>query len=442
MAQTGSVASGLLVRQAEPVRAGEGAVRPIEGAMDLPGPARAGRRGGIVRSGIVTKTEAGDPFAALVACVRAAVDNDPGQLREARLETVDWARVIKAAHHHGVTPTLYSIVSRTLGDLPPAARSTLQHRFAQNTRRNLFFASELHGLLSALSAAGIDAMAFRGPVLAVQAYGNLSYREFEDLDVLVHPRDVVRARAVLESRGFVWEHRLSRMQERGYRRFGHDYQFLRADHRLRVEVHWALLPRRFMSMDTGPVWQRSTVVRVAGRELRTLSPEDLLIVLCAHGTKHYWERLGWILDAVLLVRNTPALDWDYVARRAEALGARRMILLTFELARRILGVNVPVPIAARDRDRTAAARLAARTVELMGEGSNLPDALEGFAYHLRAIEGLGRRIRYCVSPTQAEPELLPLPAILSPIYYVLRPIRLAGQHGAALAGRGTARRAR
>jgi hypothetical protein len=42
---------------------------------------------------------------------------------------------------------------------------------------------------------------FKGPALAVQAYGDLSLRQYDDLDLLIHEADVPRAYQLLIANG-------------------------------------------------------------------------------------------------------------------------------------------------------------------------------------------------------------------------------------------------
>ena len=54
-----------------------------------------------------------------------------------------------------------------------------------------------------------------------------------------------------------------------------------------------------------------------------------------------------------------------------------------------------------------------------------PDRL-GYCLHLA---------RDVIPPSQAERSVLPLPALLSPLYYLFRPVRLAGKYGPMLLNR-------
>jgi putative nucleotidyltransferase-like protein len=52
--------------------------------------------------------------------------------------------------------------------------------------------------------------------------------------------------------------------------------------------------------------------RPGGQTVMTLSPEDLLVYLCAHGAKHVWEKLIWIVDVAGLINRHSDPDWRSV----------------------------------------------------------------------------------------------------------------------------------
>ena len=59
---------------------------------------------------------------------------------------------------------------------------------------------------------------------------------------------------------------------------------------------------------------------MAGREVRTFSLEDTPLLLCVHGSKHIWERLGWIADIAALTKTSRPVDWTLVLERARRFG--------------------------------------------------------------------------------------------------------------------------
>src|SRR5579864_2148720 len=156
---------------------------------------------------------------------------------------LDWQRLLRLAEHHSVTPLVYQALRSSTNEVPQAVVDELRLRYEHNARRNLVFASELLRVLECLEAHGIDAVPYKGPVLAETLYGDLALREFSDLDVLVRPGDVARAREALQSLSYVPNIVLSLAQQRVYVRSGYEYAFDGPLGRNLLEMQWAIVPR-------------------------------------------------------------------------------------------------------------------------------------------------------------------------------------------------------
>ena len=90
----------------------------------------------------------------------------------------------------------------------------------------------------------------------------------------------------------------------------------------------------------------SVSIDLNGTEVKTLSAADLLFSLCVHGSRHLWERLGWICDiAELLARHT--FDWPTLLKRAAQADSDRMFLLGLYLAERLLEAPLPAEVKQR-----------------------------------------------------------------------------------------------
>jgi hypothetical protein len=82
---------------------------------------------------------------------------------------------------------------------------------------------------------------------------------------------------------------------------------------------------------------------IDGQRVRGMAPEELLIVLCVHGSKHAWERLKWVADVAELLR-AHRLDWQRVFSTATKWKCRRMLLLGLALADRLMKIPLPPDI--------------------------------------------------------------------------------------------------
>ena len=118
--------------------------------------------------------------------------------------------------------------------------------------------------------------------------------------------------------------------------------------------------------------------------------------------------------------------------QARALKSERMLFLGLYLASDLLGAPLPEEIRARVYSDPAVRSLATQIGErLFHEVS--PGVLENWRFQVRIRDRLRDGCRYCfglvMTPTGLELTLMPLPAFLFPLYYVLRPMRLLLKHG-------------
>jgi hypothetical protein len=281
----------------------------------------------------------------------------------------------------------------------------------------------------------IPAISFKGPVLAASVYGNLALREFLDLDILIHKQHVAKARELLVEQGYRPQFDLKNSQESAFVRSYSAQSFVRHDDKVVVDLHWTMMSRDFgFPLEPEDLWEDMETISLAGRETLTLSQENLLLFLCVHGGKHGWERLGWVCDIAEIIRSRKGMDWKQVINQAGALRSERMLFLGLYLASDLLEAPLPEEIKARAHSDAAIKSLAAQVRDrLFREVNRLPGIFESWRFQVRIRDRFWDGCRYCLglvmTPTGLELTLVPLPAVLFPLYYVLRPMRLAVKHG-------------
>jgi hypothetical protein len=300
--------------------------------------------------------------------------------------------------------------------------------------RNLTATRELLAILELFAAERIPALPYKGPIIAAAEYGNLAQRPFCDLDILVRQDDVPRAKALLVERGYLPEHQLSPVHERAWLRARHDINLRRPDLDITVELHWEIVPRRFaVRFDNHRLWAETETLLIGGRVVRTLSPENLLLVLSVHGTKHRWSRLMWIADVAAVVTNHGDLDWAAVFREARRMGVERMLTVGLRLASDVAGCELPEHVRSRTENR-ATVRLAGELRErlhgLQAAAADTP--LARSIFHVKMRERFRDKVRFAFYtvfvPSQADRLLVELPSVLTIFYYVLRLFRLARKY--------------
>jgi hypothetical protein len=352
---------------------------------------------------------------------------------DAPADAIDWTRLLDAAVRHRMIPLLH----RHLRDaaIPPGAAAELARRNRAEAHRAIALSAELRRLAAALEAAGIATLAYKGPALAMLAYGDLSLRSYADLDLVVLPSDIPRALAVLDDAGYAPGLHFSPAQERYFRRVDGDYPLLHRRTALLVELHARVSSERFcMPISTAELMRRAQPVHVGGAAVRTLGDDDLLLVLCVHGAKHRWKRLEWLASVAALLRAGRG-DVAAVLARASEVHARRTVLLGLALAHRLLAAPVPAEAVREAEGDAGIGALADEAERRMFDGGadEGEEAPANLAFNLRARDGAMDRARYAgrwlFGPTPEDWRWARLPDPLFPLYRVLRPVRLLVRHG-------------
>lgn len=354
---------------------------------------------------------------------------------------VDWEALEGLASEHKLTALVYPALRRLpSGAVPQEVLENFREGFHHNAQRSLFYAAQMIRLAQAFQRAKIPFVAYKGPTLALTVYGDLGAREFVDLDILIHQWDLPKVEQLLASQGYRLWTRVPLGREEAYLKSyalcNNEFDHWQGE--LQLDIHWQVAPRWFISgRYSEELWERLEDVSVGGVVLKAFEPEDILLILCIHSTKHHWACFGWVHDVAQLLRKYQSLRWDLVTERSKRFGCQRMLLLGLFLARDLLQVDLPQKLEElirQDPSVEALARAVQRQWQRMAGASTSMKQWTWFLLTVR--ERLRDRARFllwlAVSPSGSDWEALPLPIWFFPIYFVLRPIRLAGKYGAIL----------
>ena len=373
----------------------------------------------------------------LLSCGRVRLeDSTARRVRELLSENLDWSRLVPTAQRHGLIPLLYHHIAAIDHDaVPELAFQQLRDRALATTRRNLRLTAGLIDLLGALDDADIPAMLFKGPALALAAYGNLALRPFSDLDILVRTADLPRTVDLLRSRGFTRKLELRAAQKRAYVQFQYASAFNGVEEQVHVDLHWRFAKRYFViGLRPQTLWQESTPVPLPGARARTFSPEVLLLLLCWHGAKHGptpWPRALWVCDVAELIRATPRLDWSKVLEHARRHGGQRILRLGLALAGDLFGAPLPGDVRERIRRDRVVRELAAPIRASLFESADPGRLKDRIRFEIRVRERLRDKLAYALTrlllPGPRDWTIVPLPRLLAPLYVPLRIVRLSSK---------------
>ena len=372
----------------------------------------------------------------LARCARTRVDPASTKKIAALLNgNLDWDYVFDQAAENSVTPLLgRQLQALPTGGVPAPVLDRLKEVCRANTIRCLFLTAELIRIFDLFHSRGIQAIAYKGPALAMQAYGDMTLRQFEDIDIIVRQSDLPKANEVMLGLGY--RPRFDWIVSSGVPSsiIPGEYNYRDEKRRIMVELHTELTLRHFPKVpDLEDFSNRLTFVKLNDREIPTFSVEDTLIVLSLHGTKDFWERLSWIADISELIQRYPNLDWSVTIDRAKVLRAERMLHVALLLATNLTETPFAEEIQRRLRsDRTANDLASEVWTGLMRRNYSSLNAKGRFNFRRRMLPGTdGWRyaVRLSVVPAEEDYEMIRLPGILSPLYIALRPLRLLRKYG-------------
>jgi hypothetical protein len=378
-------------------------------------------------------------------CALAVVELTPERIERIAnwsLSALDWSEVFRLGEHHGVLP----LAARNLIDhrcaepgcgersrgIPPDIERLLRSAYETNLKRGLWFTSELAQIMQHFERRQLHVVPFKGPMLAQSLYRDVALRSFSDLDFLIPPRDFERAKRALAEIGYRPSADFAPAVERFWLRKGYERSFDGPAGNNLVELQWALLPH-FNAVDlrVEDLLARAGRAVIGEREMRCLSPEDSLLVLCLHAAKHLWTRLIWLVD-IAETLHTQVIDYAKVFSRARALGIARIMGVSFWLVKNLLGRSLPQPAEEMIAADPQVAALGSEFAERLARGANYNfESSEYFRLILKLRE---RRLdRWCylwrlvLTPGKGDLESVRLREPLFPLYRVIRIGRLAGK---------------
>ena len=349
-------------------------------------------------------------------------------LHAALTQPVDWIAVERIADFHSVMPMLACVLKEQGGSLVPREiLERLQHRFLLIARSNLVRLQEWRRILLAFETAGISVISLKGPALALQAYGDVALREFTDLDLLIRPDDVLKARDTLMREGYRLRFSVAGNDIAWLRSRNQQWDFVNEGRGTVIDLHWGALHGMFpFQLPVHQLFESAQAEHCGGIPFLSLSPELLLIYLCAHGTKHCWLTLRSLCDVACHVRMAKELGWELCIRQTEAAGCDLVLKHSLLLAQQVLGLELPSHIENYCDSAKARALADAASSLLFREDGNVGYG-EGLRFHLGFAESRSNRARLMFErvfiPEEQDWQTVHLPHSLQFLYYAVRPIR-------------------
>lgn len=260
---------------------------------------------------------------------------------------MDWARVIVLAEREKANTRVWRVLERVA---PGAVPAELADRFRMSAMisefKMLHLEQRFRATLSALHAARVETMLLKGAALGVSIYPSFVSRPMSDVDLLIHPDDVTRARTAILGAG--WRDQADPVLTELLVGHHHLPTFVDAEATgIRLELHTALLrqghPFRELESES---WQMAVPASEAYSHALVPTPAHLLIYACIHFCwSHVMQFGAWrTFRDVNQMLSVSKIDWEELVQFAGRSNAASACYWTLRLAHRFTGTPVPPAI--------------------------------------------------------------------------------------------------
>jgi len=350
-------------------------------------------------------------------------------------KSLDWGYLVETAFSHKLHLLLYRSLKKACPkSVPVEYLKKLDRAYVTNSIRSLLFSGKLLSILKLLEENSILALPFKGPVLSEMVYGDLALRQFGDLDILVDRQNALEAIQIFEDHGFRPEINLNQKQMVAYAAKKNSIGLLSSISGLTVDLHWEMSGGyTFYPLLLNSMEQNLVHAAIAGQKVRRPCTEDLLVYLCLHGTRDFWKYMESLSSLAGLIQSTEEMDWMRIEALAKRMRCERILRLGLFLAWDLFNVYLPediVKMVEKDFKLPGLASTVYKNLFKENNGSGESEINSKFSmFHLRARDRWSEKIRYgkhlIFGATAQEWTHVPVPAKLSFVYNILRPVRLS-----------------
>lgn len=303
-------------------------------------------------------------------------------------------------HEGKLGPLIYASALRFQDREPPSAwQSRFRSDYIHSLLSHREYRTQTATFLEAAAAREIPVIILRGTRIAESLYNDPALRMYTDIDALIPRQRLQETKALARELGF-------------FPPAGRDDSFFEQHHYhlcytsrtngIPLELHWALSPPFSLErIDYDDLFAQARHVEVAGVAALAPAPEDDLVMLASHLTRHATAMrplpgpqltgvcldeslLAWMIDLDRFVARTPELDWDVVIRRAREWEISGPVVMALDTVAQVLGTPIPRP-PRRELERTAHSRALESQVGRAVRAGNPP--ARGFRAIHRALLG-------------------------------------------------------
>lgn len=346
---------------------------------------------------------------------------DESKIKELISNINNWNNFLVLSYSHGVFPLVYHTLKAYSDIIPQEVLNTFKKHNMDIVKQNMLMTAELIKVMKTLEEHNIEAIAFKGPTLSQMAYGDITLRQYTDLDILVKKDTIYKILDIFSKKNYQRGLILTNSQEQAWFKYFHDLG-LSSPNSIYTEFHWSILDTDHpISMSDINFFKSTQVIKLNNNPINIISNEVFLIYLCVHGSKHMFERVEWVCDIDRFIRNQN-IDYSKVESILENSNYKRFVYLGIYLAQ--LLYNTPIDDSLSKNLRELYLQNVSSYIFAVWKNEKKLDNRNNIKLMLQLFISRTDKLRYLqkkyFKPTLSEYSYINLPRSLYFLYYPIR----------------------
>lgn len=342
-----------------------------------------------------------------------------------------WENVIDLTIKHRIGNVVEQQVKSLNYTLPNELIDKLSYQSKKATFKMLSFTAEISLICEAFNKQSIAVIPLKGPIASKQIYGDFAAKNSRDIDLLVKETQLEICIEEIENQGYINSypfHSLSKKQKKAFQRSNNQLAFFHPKKKIQVEIHWRLFANRHFLPLTFDELLRDSIPMVVGKTtINCLSETHLLLYLCAHGSKHQWSLLYWLLEVATLTQKVK-YDWEKILKESQELGVDRTLVQGLILIEILFNLPAPKVIKEHYQENEIIQKLVETSREIIMEEvsfsqkTSVSNYLKILKYKLKISRNIQYKLAYFKLNSINDFQLVKLPDSFFFGYFWLRPI--------------------
>ncbi|TFE66981.1 nucleotidyltransferase domain-containing protein [Methylacidiphilum caldifontis] len=218
-------------------------------------------------------------------------------------------------------------------------------------KRNLLLFEEQKKILTLFNQEGLPVIPLKGIDFNTRVYGKIfELKTTTDIDFLVLQKDVHKAIDLLQRKlNYYTKASTRKIKQKSILFWNKDISFYKKkDHYdcapSILELHWSLVFNLWLDhLALEIIWKEKILEKWENIPVLRMSPQNELLFLLVHGSKHRWECLRYVVDVHEFILKCSFNDkqWEEIVRKAFYFRWERFCFLGLSVAQKLYESPVP-----------------------------------------------------------------------------------------------------